>query len=139
MSEQHIELSKLAIRGVIDSYSNAVSRRDWALLSSLFAEDAIWSTRGTGTDRDIDGRDKIVETISGALKALPVLLSMPSGHFIEVDGDRAKASTVMMERVVIDKDRGKVQYGIYHDTLARTGGTWKFQTRVFHTIHVDES
>jgi hypothetical protein len=139
MESQRAELDKLAIRSVIEGYSNAASRRDWTLLDQLFVDHATWSTRGTGVDRDIEGRENIVATISNAVDRLDVFLQMPSACWIEVDGDRATASTVVCERVMIDAVRGKVQYGIYYDELFKTCAGWRFYKRVFRTSYVDDA
>ena len=39
---------RLAIREVIELYSDAVTRRDWETTGALFAEDAVWSIAPPG-------------------------------------------------------------------------------------------
>ena len=37
----------LAIRDLIDRYTNAINQRTWAEIEGLFVADAIWDVRGT--------------------------------------------------------------------------------------------
>lgn len=130
---------RLAIRDIIDSYSNAVSRRDWDLLSDIFAENGIWRVRGVGEDREVESRAAVVEAVSSVVSSFEFLVQMPHAPNIVLSGDTATATTVMQEIVRVNADTGLALYGIYYDRLVRTESGWKFAERRFQAVHINPS
>jgi ketosteroid isomerase-like protein len=121
---------RLAIRERIDSYSDAVFRRDAEAWIANWIEDATWSLPGLS----VTGKDAIkalwVDAMAGF--SFAAFFAVP-GH-IRIDGDRAEGRVYTRE-VLVDHD-GKVRkiIGAYDDTLAKQGGVWLFTRRVYDIL-----
>jgi ketosteroid isomerase-like protein len=127
-------LDRMLIRELIDAYSNICTRKDFGRLGDLFIEDCVWRTRGT-TPREFAGRDTVVAAISAVVQSYPFIFQMPHAPLIDVDGDTARATTLMHEVGKMHDETTSFAIGIYHDVLARTAQGWKFRERLFEAIH----
>lgn len=130
---------RLAIRDLIDAYSNAVNHRDWARLGELFIADGVWITRGTGKDRDIQGSRDVVAAISAAVGRFEMLVQSPSAPCICLQGDRATATSALQETVRVNPEYGLTVIGTYYDDLVRTPEGWKFARRRFQATYIDDT
>ena len=122
-----------AIQNVLNTYSQNASLGNWDTVLSLFLPDAVWEIPHLGMK--LEGRD----AIGGALKAfmgeMDYVLQLNSPATIEVSGDTATASAGIREAgKSAGKDEGFDFFGLYLDTLERTGDGWKFRTRVFRGL-----
>jgi ketosteroid isomerase-like protein len=135
----HAILDRLAIREVIELYSDAVTRRDWETTGALFAEDAVWSI-APPTDVELVGRPAIAEGVAQMVESFEVFVQMTHSIVIALDGDRASARTIVngfgRSR---DGSRGAFALGTYTDTLLRSGGGWLFQSRRFAPLFIDNA
>lgn len=136
--------SHLAVHDLLDRYTNAVNQRDWATLHSLFSEDGIWDAggpeMGAGAFR-FEGAANCAEGIAGLIR--PTELCVQSNHAvtIEIDGDRATATSTINELVLIKDAPGLMtNWGTYYDTLIREAdGEWRFKQRIFRHSWTDMS
>jgi hypothetical protein len=136
---------RLAIRELIDAYSDAVMVRDpqaWAL---CWAKDAYWSLPEFPGHEEFIGRDAIVAgwvmsmnmyaSLSDFSK--PMIYSSIPGAIV-VDGDTAQARVYTSE-IYADPATGiehRVR-GRYDDTLARVDGQWLFSKRTYRVVQSD--
>jgi len=134
----HQELSdRLAIREVIDRYSDAVTRRAWPDVGATFHPAGIW-TAGAPLNLELRTRDGIQAGFSAGVGALEFLVQMTHSVVIELQGDRALARTVINEVARNATQRtGLYLLGIYHDTLSRQDGRWGFERRHFEPLYLD--
>lgn len=125
---------RLAIRELLDTYADAVTRRDAEAWGATWAEDAEWSLPDypeIGTTR---GRAAIVAMWVEAMKAYPGIMFEAWPGSIEVVGDRATMRSYTAE--VYDKDGDAVRdRGVYEDTCVKLDGQWLFESRSFRNIH----
>jgi hypothetical protein len=127
---------RFAVRELIDRYSDALSRRDFAAMAGLFQADATWSA-GSPFDLRLFGTE-IVPMIADMVSPYAFLLQMTLGSVIEVTGDRADARTTIRELALsADGAAGLDSYGFYHDALERTDAGWRFRTRRFEPVYLD--
>ncbi|MFK4874797.1 nuclear transport factor 2 family protein [Novosphingobium sp. ZW T3_23] len=125
---------RLAIRELLETYADAVTRRDAEAWGATWAEDAEWSLPDypeLGTTR---GRPAIVAMWIEAMKAYPGIMFEAWPGSIEVSGDSATMRSYTSE--VYDHDGvTKRDRGVYEDTCVRVDGRWLFQSRSFRNIH----
>jgi ketosteroid isomerase-like protein len=130
---------RLAIRELIELYSDAVTRRDWETVGAVFAEDAIWSI-APPTDIALKGRAAIATGVGEMVEAFEVFVQMTHSIVIELDGDRAAARTIVNGFGRLrDGSRGAFALGTYIDRLVRAGDGWLFQSRRFEPLFIDNT
>lgn len=112
---------RLAIREVIELYSDAVTRRDWTTAGAVFAEDAVWSI-GPPSDITLHGRAAIAAGVAEMVEAFEVFVQMTHSIVIELKGDRAAARTIVNGFGRLrDRSRGAFALGFYVDELVSHG------------------
>jgi len=128
---------RLAIREVIDRYSDAATRRAWGDLGATFHDAAVWSA-GPPFNLEHRSREAIVAGLGAGVGALEFLVQMTHSVVIELDGDRATVRTVINEvaRNPAQKS-GLFLLGIYNDALSRRNGRWGFDRRHFEPLYLD--
>lgn len=125
---------RLAIRELLDTYADAVTRVDAAAWGACWAEDGEWSLPDYPEIGTTHGRDAIVAMWVEAMKAYPGIMFEAWPGSIEVDGDFAAVRSYTSE--VYDQDGAtKRDRGAYEDRCVRRGGQWVFASRSFRNIH----
>lgn len=129
---------RLAIRELLESYADAVTRCDPTDWGALWAEDGVWSLADYPQYPDTHGKTAIVAMWSEAMKAYPGIVFQAWPGSIVIDGSRATVRSYTSE--VYDKD-GKVHRdrGVYDDLCVKIDGRWLFHTRSFRNIHRQEA
>ena len=121
------EEDRLALRELIDRYSDAVIRQDAAAWEATWAEDAVWGFRGG----QVAGRDQILSTWLKAMAGFDSVWFMAAPGSIVVTGDSAELVTHTLEHLVASGASPKLQSGLYRDQARRTAVGWCFTRRVF--------
>ena len=148
-------LAMEAIRVVKARYFRGLDSRDWALLGSVFAADAVFDTREAlgNAKLDEEGADPFRESgllqgRSGIVDALSALGSLASvmvhhGHMeeIEILGPRsARAIWAMDDRVEWPEGAAPLRslrgFGHYHDDFVRDGEQWMIKYSRLTRLHV---
>jgi ketosteroid isomerase-like protein len=120
--EDRIELHELAA-----AYGDAVDERDWAALSRVFTDDAVFQVTG------IDG---VTERHEGwpAIERLMFEGPHPVAHHVtnvrvEVDTNRDTGGSVVRLRfkVIAPGPRGRVGSAVYRDVVVRTADGWRIR------------
>ena len=128
-----VEISdRLEIQQLMTTYSNAIDRRDFERLDTVFTHDAYIDYRAMG---GIDGRYPEVKAWLGpALKSFPRYYHLIANTEIEVTGDSATARTVCFNPMEVPLPQGGSQVmflGLwYADKLVRTREGWRIHERV---------
>ncbi len=129
----HFE-DRLAIRELLETYADAVTRRDAQTWGATWAEDAEWSLPDypeLGTTR---GRPAIVAMWIEAMKGYPGIMFEAWPGSIEVSGESATMRSYTSE--VYDQDGVTMRdRGVYEDTCVKVDGRWLFRSRSFRNIH----
>ena len=125
---------RLAIRELLETYADAVTRCDAAAWGATWAEDAEWSLPDYPEIGTTSGREAIVAMWVEAMKHYPGIIFQAWPGSIEIDGDRATVVSYTSE--VYDQDGvTKRDRGVYHDMCVKENGQWLFQHRTFKNIH----
>jgi uncharacterized protein (TIGR02246 family) len=125
---------RLAIRELLETYADAVTRCDAAAWGATWAEDAEWSLPDYPEIGTTSGREAIVAMWVEAMKHYPGIIFQAWPGSIEIDGDRATVVSYTSE--VYDQDGAtKRDRGVYHDICVKENGQWLFQHRTFKNIH----
>ncbi|MGF7155350.1 nuclear transport factor 2 family protein [Novosphingobium gossypii] len=125
---------RLAIRELLETYADAVTRRDAEAWGATWAPDAEWSLPDYPELGTTHGRPAIVAMWIEAMKAYPGIMFEAWPGSIEIDGDRAVMRSYTSE--VYDHDGVTMRdRGVYEDTCVKVDGRWLFKSRSFRNIH----
>ena len=117
---------ELDIQRVIHDYAWACDNGDWALLKSIFTEDATLDYSTTGGPAG--GRDEVVAWLEASLTQVPVIHHVVSNFQIDLDGDRATVRALFQCSAKFDgTDDMMVTGGYYDEIFARTADGWKIE------------
>jgi uncharacterized protein (TIGR02246 family) len=128
----------VAVRHLVDRYTDALNWRDWDILGSLFTKDAVWVvTTPTGDIQEKrEGRHGIATGIQALVEGSGSgdVVQMNHATVVHVDGERATARSTM-ESVYFLPDGARMQlFAMYDDTLVREqDGEWRFERREWRT------
>jgi uncharacterized protein (TIGR02246 family) len=128
----------VAVRHVIDQYTDALNWRDWDVLESLFTEDAVWlAAAPTGEAQEQrEGRHGIASGIRGLVEGSGRgdVVQMNHATNIHIDGDRATARSTMESEYFLPDGARLRMYALYDDVLVReSDGEWRFHRREWRT------
>ena len=120
------------IMDVLVRYATGIDTKDWTLFRTCFTDD-VRADYGAdvGSWTDVDG---ITEYMTIMHRDMVDTKHMLSNFAIEVDGDRASASTYVHAVLVVTNDplTWYEPVGRYEDHLVRTTDGWRISHRVFH-------
>lgn len=134
------------IRALKARYFRAIDTQDWALLRSLFADEAVTDFRDSVSPRDetllIRGADGFVASVSSALAGAR---SAHHGHNPEITltgPDAAEGIWAMDDYIWAGPDcalpfRALHGFGHYHDCYVRQDGRWLIAETRLSRIRVD--
>jgi ketosteroid isomerase-like protein len=132
----------LAIRSLIDGYTDAVNRRDWATLETLFADDGVWDCGGPNMPAmtfRFEGAQGCARGIAGLIGSMSFVMQSNHAVTIEVSGDRASASSTINELAIAPGHPALTTiWGMYFDQIVRSpDGEWRFKERKFRFAWID--
>jgi len=128
----------VAVRHVVDRYTDALNWRDWDILESLFTNDAVWVvTNPTGEIQEKrEGRQGIAAGIQGLVEGSGDgdVVQMNHATVVHVNGERATARSTMESMYFLPDGAGMQLFAMYDDTLVREqDGEWRFERREWRT------
>jgi hypothetical protein len=138
-SEVRTWIDKLAIAELINRYSDATTRADWAQLEAVFAPDAVLEV-SSPFDFRAEGAAEIRTVMSGGSDRVDFLIHRVDSVVVDLhSADRAQATSTIHElgRGASPNPDGTntdvwldwFQYGIYYDDVVKIDGDWKFAHR----------
>lgn len=120
----HVRIASLLAR-----YARALDDHDWDTVASCFLPTAVFSHPGGAAD----GAAAIVERARAALTPLTASQHLLGTVVIDLDGDRASATSYFQAQHVREGAPGDgdtyLIAGTYHDDLVRTGDGWRIEQR----------
>lgn len=130
---------RIAIRELMETYADAISRVDLAAYSACWADEgAVWSIPWYPEIGTIEGKAKILDIWVEAMKVFAGDSFMMLPGSINVEGDRATVTAYTTEVYDIGdtvfRDRG-----YYEDECIKVNGRWYFQKKTFHLKHRETS
>ena len=129
---------RLAIRERMESYGDAVFRRDADAWIANWAEDGVWHLPSLGID--LTGRPAIRAAWEQAMSAFAMVGFFAFPGVIEINDDMATARCYTQE-ILVAKDGGGVRkiVGAYDDTLVKRDGRWLFARRFYNVLHDEQA
>lgn len=132
----------LAIRSLLDRYTDGVNRRDWAAVERVFAADGVWDCGGPNAGPmafRFEGAKSVAQGIGGMVGATPLVIQSNHAPVIHVDGSRATATSTVNEIVLTPgATQGTAIWGMYFDEIEKQAdGEWRFKLRKFRFAWVD--
>ncbi len=121
---------RLAIRELMDAYSDAVFHHDADNWISNWASDAVWRMPSV----DVSGSVAIKAAWVKAMSAFKFTGFFSSLGSIEVDGDAATARSYATE--ILETQDGSMLrlIGTYDDKLVKRDGRWLFASRIYKVL-----
>jgi len=122
-----IAADKIALRDVVEKYSRAIDRRDFALLRTLYHEDAYEDHGGMFSGPVAD----YIAWLPGVLAKNETTAHYVTNALFEVDGDRAEGETykINYHRSLPPGSIETITGSRSHDRFERRNGVWKFSYR----------
>ena len=121
---------RLALRDLLDTYADAVCRRDAGDWAATWDADGEWILPGFG---HFVGQRAIVATWTEAMKGFPGLVFQAWPGAMKVDGARAMMRSYTAETYHRD-GRFHRDLGLYEDVCVRKEGRWLFARRSFASL-----
>jgi uncharacterized protein (TIGR02246 family) len=123
------------IRALFQAYQRALDGKDFRAYAALFARDGVF----VAGDMTATGPEEIFALVDGMVGTLLTTRTGDDFHLvsnvaIEVDGDRASATSTWSYVVRADDDTPRLEkLGHYADDLVREDGAWRFARRAAPT------
>ena len=134
---------RLAIKEVVDTFSNLADVRNIATQMYLFTEDAVVETHINGAlFSELKGRAEIEKGFLSFISNFHTMYHMNGQLVIELDGDRAAGHhycQVMLIASIDGKSTLNTNGVIYRDSYVRTADGWKIAKRISHFTWRDTS
>jgi len=124
---------RIAIRELVETYSDAVFRRDADAWGQTWTQDATWNLMG----QEVSGREAIVQMWLGAMDMFEFVAFHALPGAIEVNADRATARVYVSEVLKPKGASVRRVEGEYIDELVKTEGRWQFSKRVYRVVMDD--
>lgn len=129
-------LAREAIRDLPLRYCDCVWREDAAGLAALFADNGSFNFIIGGVETNIRGRPAIATFFATALELRP--RPYIHNHVIELAGDGFAYGRCYLDLRSAAHDMEWLGAGYYDDEYVKTLDGWKFQSRRFHAVRMDE-
>ena len=107
-------------------YADAVRSLDADRWGATWTDDARWVL---GPDREVAGRDAIVELWRTAISQYSTVVQVYQACTFDVDGDTATGRCTLVELNVVADGSRKFLAGHYDDSYRRTPDGWRFTSR----------
>lgn len=115
------------IEDLVGSYGDAVTRRDYVLWRSLWADDATW----TLGDRTATGLVDVFAMYETAIKPLQFVAHVAFPVGVLVEGDTARGRWYVQEILKPQVGPSMLLFGMYNDRYRRIDARWRFAARRF--------
>ena len=127
MNAQQIE-DQLALKRLVDTFSNLADVKDVDSQALLFTEDAEVISRSNGQVFTSKGREEIGKAFAGYLALFDVVYHLNGQQVVDIDGDTATGISYCF--VTLIGQGKKNQSGVrYHDTYVKQDGRWLIKKR----------
>lgn len=122
---------RIAIRELLDSYTDAACRMDRADWLACWHDDATWWTHYF----DVSGKEAIAATYDGLMGNVETTSFIGQLGSCEIEGTRAICRSYAQERLVFRDGAGSHRLtGRYEDELRKDSGQWRFAARVYKVM-----
>jgi hypothetical protein len=130
----------IAVRDLLDRYTDAVNERDWVTLAQLFTDSGVWDLRTVDGQHNqlFEGGQEVAEGIGRLVETTQRVIQMNHAPVIQVEGRQATARSTIQEVSWMPDGTSVVLFGTYHDTIIQgEDGEWRFAKRQFRMKHFE--
>lgn len=132
-------IDEQAIRDLGYRFADACNRREPEVFRSLWLPDGVWSISGPKEFRG-EGVETIVATYCYLLSLWDFFVQTPHAPVVTLEGDRARCSWTMTEHAnSAERGEGYLNHGMYDDVCVRTPQGWRYESRSYTYIYLDEN
>ena len=126
---------RLAIRELVDSYNDAVMRKDGDAWADNWRDDSTWELPGAGP---ITGKENFFPMWQQAMSAFGFVGFFASAGPMTIDGNTAHATWYQQEFLHQTDGVKRNVTGQYEDDYIKVDGRWYFQKRVYLVLNSEE-
>lgn len=126
-----------AIRELPIKYCDCVWRNDIPGIVDLFASDGAFITKGRKREHVASGRDALLKLYGGLTSGDITPRPYIHNHVIDLKGGGRATGRCYVELRNLKKNMQWTGTGFYEDEYIKTGDTWKFKSRTFHTAYME--
>lgn len=129
---------KMAIKYVVDEFSNLADTKEIDKQVLLFTEDGEVESVTNGQSNILKGREQLKQAFSGFLSNFYTVYHQNGQQTINLQGDKAEATNYC--RVILvgkqnDKEMKTTLYVIYKDSFVKVDGKWLIRHRLSNFVH----
>ena len=130
---------KMAIKYVVDEFSNLADTKEIDKQVLLFTEDGTVTSISNGQPgAPLKGREQLKQAFSGFLANFHTVYHQNGQQTINLQGDKAEATSYC--RVILvgkqnDKEMKTTLYTIYKDVFVKVAGKWLIKERTSNFVH----
>lgn len=122
---------RIAIRELVETYNDAVYRRDAGDWGDCWTEDARWDVGG----RIVEGREALRTLWIGLMEGFAAVSMYAVGGALAVDGDEAEGRSYIVEMLKRPDGSEMLVSGRYDDRFRRDAdGVWRFAERRYTVL-----
>ncbi len=130
---------KMAIKNVVDEFSNLADTKEIDKQVLLFTEDGVVVSVSNGKPAaPLKGRQQLKQAFSGFLSNFHTVYHQNGQQTIDLHGDKAEA-TSYCNVILVGKQDGKemktTMYTIYKDVFVKQNGRWLIKHRTSNFVH----
>ncbi len=126
-----------ALRALRGAFADAANLRDYDRFAALFAEGAVWDI--PDMKARFDGPAAIRAGIERMLGLWEFFVQTTHDGVLDGDGDEAYGRAYVSEIGRFHEGGSQLNYAVYDDRFVRTPLGWRFASRSYHFLYVDES
>jgi len=126
-----------SIRDLPQRYCDCVWRTDIEGIADLFTEDGSFSIAASNSETTTTGRANLLKMYKEALASVTPRPYIHN-HVIELTGGGRATGRCYVELRDASNDMNWIGTGFYHDDYTKVGDQWKFQTRRFKAMRLDQ-
>jgi len=122
----------LALRQLLTRYCDSVNRNDVAGFTSMWTNDASWTTNG----KPVVGRANIVASFEKGRKKVPWIVHVEPLAVFDVDEQSGEGTgrVTVQEQSKLPDGQVASTVGTFHDRYVRTAQGWQFAERRFELV-----
>jgi hypothetical protein len=130
---------KMAIKYVVDEFSNLADTKELDKQVLLFTEDGTVTSISNGqSSTPLKGREQLKQAFSGFLSNFHTVYHQNGQQTINLQGDKAEAISYC--RVILvgnqnEKEMKTTLYTIYKDSFVKVAGKWLIKERTSNFVH----
>ena len=129
-------LAREAIRDLPVRYCDCVWRDDMTGLVALFDSDGSFTAIVGGREVTMEGHEALLEFFNGAVDFQP--RPYIHNHVVELKSDTQASGRCYLDLRSARNNMDWLGAGYYEDEYVRTGAGWRFKSRRFHALRMDE-